>query len=152
MKETKLHNFKTSLKRGQKGEAEFFELFADKVTRTEGYIEDFIINRTGKTLDLKTDFYDMGKTDNFFMEAFSYGEELGGAWQALKKNVDYYIYFFPSHMEFFVFKTSALVKKLNIICKDQYLINVFNTSHVTRGYKVPREALESIRLDLKDIL
>ena len=148
----KIHNFQKSLKVGQKYETMFEDLFGDKVTRTEGYIEDFIVNRTGKTLDLKADNYDMSKTANFFMERYSYKEVNGGPWQALDKGVDYYIYFFPTQMEFFVFKTATLVKKLDELCEGQGLINVWNTSHVTRGYKVNRELLAKIRISLEDIL
>lgn len=149
---SEVHSFNKSLKRGQKGEAQFHDLFKDKVDRTAGYIEDFIIKKNNKTIDVKTDFYDMGKTENFFMERYSYGQEDGGAWQALKKGVDYYIYFFPSHMEFFVFKTATLVKKLEELCNGAYLIGVKNTSHLTRGYKVKREDLECIRLNIMEIL
>lgn len=152
MSAKKVHSFQKSLKKGQKYEAMFEDLFGDKVTRTSGYIDDFKINKNGKSLDLKTDFYDMSKTENFFMERYSYAEQNGGPWQALDKGVDYYVYFFPSQMEFFVFKTTTLVKKLEELCADLKLVNVWNTSHITRGFKVPREWLNKIRIPLEDVI
>lgn len=148
----KLHSFQKSLKTGKRYENQFNELFKDKVEQLDGYASDFKITKNGKLVELKTDLYCPTKTNNLFMEFYSYGEEPGGPFQALKKGSDYYIYWFPKSMEFFVFKTATLVKKLNDLYPDPYLINVYNTSHVTRGMKVPREALESIRLDIMEVL
>lgn len=152
MKKDVVHEFQKSLKRGKKGEQAFYDLFADKVEWSDGYVADFTIKKNGMSLDLKTDFYDPSKSENFFIERYSYNDEPGGAHQALKKGVHYYVYFFPVCNLFYVFKVKDLVREIDRICKDQYLINVRNTNHITRGYKVPRHLLEHINLSLEDIL
>jgi hypothetical protein len=148
----KVHNFQKSLKIGKKAENEFFELFKDKVEQLDGYVADFKILKNGKTIELKTDSYDPTKTPNLFAEKFSYNEEPGGAFQALKKGTDYYVYWFPITMEFFVYKTSSLVDKLNELYPDPWLINIRNQAHITRGFLVKRELLNKIRIPLEDIL
>lgn len=151
-KPEKIHNFQASLKQGKKGERAFLDLFADKLVQTSGYIDDFVISRTKKTLDLKTDSYDPSKTANFFMERYSYAEEPGGPWQALKKNVDYYVYWFPLCNMIYCFKTKDLVRELDKLCDGQYLINVRNTSHVTRGYVVNRALLDHINIPFEEVI
>lgn len=148
----KIHEFKKDLKRGQRGEAQFADLFADKVKRESGYLQDFTILKNSRTIELKCDYYDASKTENFFFERFSYGDKDGGPWQALGKDIDYFVYFFPSIMHFYVFKTSTLVQELNKICDGAYLIGVQNSGYTTRGYKVPRHLLDSIAIDIQDIL
>jgi hypothetical protein len=148
----RVFSFKKQLTKGQKAEAQFSELFKDLVTRTEGYVEDFIINKGGAKLDLKTDFYCPSKTENFFMERYSYNKEPGGSWQALAKGVDYIVYFYPSCMQFHCFSVPTLVKELDKICKDRYLLNIYNQSHTTQGYLVKREELAHIELNLMKVL
>jgi len=150
--EATTHNFQKSLKRGKKGEALFFDLFADKLEMADGYVYDMKVKRTGKTIELKTDSYDAAKTSNFFMERYSYNDEPGGPWQSLKKGVDYYVYFFPNCNLIYCFKTKELVKELEKICKGQYLINVRNTSHITRGYVVDRSLLDKINIPFEDVI
>jgi hypothetical protein len=149
---SKIHDFSKSRKKGRKGEAQFDELFGDLVTRESGYLQDFTIKANGKTVEIKTDSYCPTKTENFFMERWSYGRQDGGPHQALKKGIDYFIYFFPKAMQFHVFETRALVKALDILCEGQYIINVRNTSHVTQGYKVARADLAHLELDLEKVL
>jgi hypothetical protein len=148
----KIHSFKESLKKGQKAEAEFYALFKDKVSRSDGYIEDFKVLRTGKLLEVKTDSYDPSKTQNFFMERYSYDKQPGGPWQSQSKDIDYFIYWFPITMEFWCFKVDSLVAKLEEL-KDQCReVKVFNTGHVTTGLLVPRHLLQKININLEDIL
>jgi hypothetical protein len=149
---SEVHDFQKSLKFGKKAEQQFLELFADKLVQESGYIHDFTVKRTGKTLELKTDRYDAAATENFFMERYSYGEEPGGVWQAFKKGVSYYVYWFPNCNLIYCFDTKELVRELNRICEGQYLINVRNTSHTTRGYKVERALLDHINIPFEKVI
>ncbi len=148
----KIFDFETSLKQGKKAESEFYELFKDKVEQLDGYISDFKIKKSGKTIELKTDKHDPTVTQNFFIERFSYDEVPGGPYQALSKGSDYFIFWFPITMEFFAFKTKQLVKYLEKNYEDPYLLNIRNKNHTTRGYLVPRQELEQIRIKMEDIL
>jgi len=148
----KVHDFQKSLKKGKKAESEFLELFKDKVSQSSGYIEDFVILRTGETIELKTDFHDPSQTPNHFIERYSYGEVNGGVWQAAEKKSTYYIFFYPVTMEFFVYKTSTLLQYLKCNFQKPWLLNIRNKGHNTRGFLVKRAALESIQLNLEDIL
>lgn len=146
-----VHDFKRSLKVGQKGEAEFHSLFADVLTRSSGYLEDFVITATGKKCELKVDSYDITKTINYFMERFSYGDKAGGPWQSLEKDIDFFIYYFPIGNTIAIWDTKALVKRLDKITADQYIINIRNTSHNTRGFKVKRADLADLELDIEQV-
>lgn len=150
VKKELIHDFKKSLAKGQKSEAEFFELFKDKLIRESGYIMDYTIKKNGKTIELKTDsYYNSG---NFFMERFSYDKAPGGAWQALQKKVDYYVVWFPATMSIHCFKTATLVAWLELNYEDPYLINVRNSSHTTQGFLVKRDELKHLEIKLEDIL
>mgnify|MGYP001059935976 CR=1 FL=1 len=147
----KIHNFKDSLKYGNKKEAEFCKLFPE-LELLDGYIADMKIRSNGKTIDLKSDRYDLNKTGNFFMERYSYADKNGGVWQAADKNIDYYVYQFTKNNLIYVFKTWRLLKLME---ENEGLfkqIKVYNTSHVTVGYLVPRELLEPIAMTMEDIL
>lgn len=149
---SKVFDFEKSLKQGKKAENEFYELFKDKVEQLDGYISDFAIRKNGKRIELKCDHHCPTKTQNFFIEKFSYDEVPGGPDQALTKGSDYFIFWFPITMEFFVFDTEKLVKWLNKNYPEPFLLNIRNKNHITKGYLVPRHELEEIRLNLKDIL
>lgn len=145
----KVHKFEESLKRGKKGETEFHALFEDVLERESGFIVDFVIKATGEGVELKTDNWDPTKTENFFMERYSYGDKPGGAHQALEKGAKYFVYFFPMANLVYIWETKALVKLLDKITADQYVINVRNTSHNTRGFKVRRDLLEPACIDIE---
>lgn len=148
----KVFDFQASLKKGKKAESEFHELFKDKVERLEGYMADFKIMRTGKTIELKTDMHDPTKTANHFVERYSYSDVNGGPWQAEEKKSDYYIFWYPVTNEFYAYKTSTLVSWLETHVKRPWLLNIRNKNHVTRGFTVRRAQLEEIQLNLEDIL
>ncbi len=149
----KVFDFETQLKKGKKGEKQFLELFGDLVEASSGgFVEDFRVKATGATLELKMDTYCPSKTPNFFIERWSYKNQDGGPWQALRKGVQYWIYFFPSCMQFHCFEVKSLVQELDKLTENMYIHNIYNTSHVTQGYVVKREALEHLELDLEKIL
>ncbi len=150
--EAQVHDFQKSLKKGKAGETAFYELFKDKVDRLDGYTNDFVIKRTGETIELKMETRCISETPNLFIERYSYGDEDGGPWQAAKKKSTYYIHFFPKTNSFFTYRTTKLVNWLNTNFPRPWLINVRNKSHNTRGFVVKRAALEEIELNLEDIL
>jgi len=148
----KIHNFHASLKIGQAGELKFLAANPGKLEHLDGKIADFKILKNGKTIELKMDSYDPKATSNFFFEMFSYDTRPGGAYQALSKGVDYFIYCFRQSMECFVFDTQTLVNELKRLYPNPKLINIRNVGHITQGFKVGRSELEHIRLKLEDIL
>lgn len=148
----KIHSFKKSLAKGQKGEEAFLELFPDVLERLDGFMQDFRIKKTGETIEVKTDNYCTTKTENFYMERYSYGDVDGGPWQALSKDSNYFVYWFPKSYEFFCFKTEDLVRELDKITARMPLTNVVNVSHITRGYKVNRFLLEHIAIPIEKVL
>lgn len=148
----KIFDFQTQLKIGKKGESEFEQLFGDLVTREDGFIQDFTIKANGKTIEYKRDNYDPSKTEFFFMERWSYKGQDGGPHQSLRKKIDYFIYHFPKTMQFHCFEVKALVKELDKLCKDMYIINIYNKHHITQGYKVRRADLAHLELDLEKLL
>lgn len=143
--------FKKDLNRGHDGEKSFYEKYKTSVTHLDGRNADFEINKTGETIELKSDYFDYEKTANMFMERYSYDEEPGGPWQALKKKITYYIYHFVSHDITFIFNTAQLVKRLDKLTVNMKLINVQNRNHVTRGYKVPIVQIAELALEPADI-
>lgn len=148
----KVHSFQESLKRGKRGENEFYSLFSDLVEKLDGYMADGKILATGKTYEIKTDYYCPTKTGNFAIEKISYGDRPGGPYQSLEKGIDYFIYFFPKAMQFHIWETATLVKELAKITKTLQTIPIFNVSHTTHIYKVPRHLLADIELDLEKVL
>ena len=150
IKKEVIHDFKKSLSKGAKAEAEFFELFKDKLIRESGYIMDFTIKKNGKTIETKADnYYDSG---NFFMEKFSYNKVPGGVWQSLQKKIDYFVIWFPAIMSIHCFKTKELVEWLDENYPKPYLLNIRNTSHNTQGFLIKRAEIEHLEINIKDIL
>lgn len=136
--------FEDSLKEGQYGEETFFKRFHDKLRRLDGLKNDFEIIKNNKKIELKSDYYDMSRTKNFFLERFSYGEKDGGPWQALNNKNDYFCYYYVKNDVCFVFDTKRLVERLDEISNKYKLISIPNKNHTTRGYKIPRTELEDI--------
>lgn len=147
-----VHDFQKSLKKGQKGESQFFELFNDVLERLDGYVADFKIKKNGKTIELKTDSWCPTKTPNFFIEVYSYGDKPGGPFQALEKKVDYFVYYFPKTQLIYMWETKELVDALKPLLKNGYVFNIKNTAHTTRGQLVKRELLEHIAIPIEKVL
>ncbi len=144
--------FENSLKEGQKGEELFLNIFKDRLVRLDGKNADFKL-LDGRTVELKSDYYDNNKTSNFFFERYSDKDRLtnGGPWQALDKNIDLFVYWFPKNKTIYVFNTKKLVEKLNSIVESYELVDIPNKSWITSGYKIPRNYLQDIILQEKRI-
>lgn len=119
---------------------ELFKLYVENDT-------DLICKTNQKRVELKTDYYDMSKTPNFFMERVSVDRtgSPGGPWQALENNSDVFIYFFKQNSKLFIFNDVAkLVKRLDTVTAGERLVPVKNKGYNTLGYKV-------FRFQLKDL-
>ena len=153
----KVFNFEDQLRIGDVGEADFLRVYAKM--RPVKSVDDFRIDFTlkdGKTVELKTDSYDMGNTPNFFMEKSTVSGDkttAGGPWRSREHKIDYFVYYFVKNKVFFWFRPKELVKVLDkVIAKRklrEMIIQNKNTRggyYEARGYKIPRESVESVLL------
>lgn len=140
-----MRNFQADLKRGQAGERDFLQLFTALVG-TDGRKGD-IVAPDGK-IELKTDFYSMSKTPNFFIERYSSVEvgSPGGPWQAKAHGCKYFVYYYAGDKCGYVFLVDDLLKQLEALEAAAKLkpTEVRNKKWTTVGYKVPRASLQPI--------
>lgn len=140
-----MRNFQADLKRGQQGELDFLQLFT-KLVGTDGRKGD-IVAPDGK-IELKTDFYPMTQTPNFFIERYSSVEVLspGGPWQAKAHGCKYFVYYYTTAGYGYIFETEDLVQQLEKLETAGKLkpTEVRNRKWTTVGYKVKREQLKPI--------
>jgi hypothetical protein len=132
-------NFKTQLKAGKLGELLYLQANAGSVTVSDKFDYDF--NATsGGGIEIKTDFYSMDATKNFFFERYSDAavKSPGGPWQSLKKGAHTFVYFYIPSLTYFTFDTAALVGRLEVLIPTIKPFDVRNTTHTTQGYRVPR--------------
>ncbi len=144
---TKAFDFKGQLAVGDRGEELFLERYPRKLEVFPGKAYDFTVKSSRETLELKTDTYNMKKSENFFFERYSCVDKKspGGPWRAKKDKVDIFCYYFVRHNVWFEFRdVPALIKRLDALTKKQGLIYVKNRGWITGGYKVKREDLEDL--------
>ena len=153
----KVFNFEDQRRIGDIGESDFLKVY-EKMKPVKS-LDDFRIDFTlkdGKTVELKTDSYDMGKTPNFFMEKSTVSGEKttsGGPWRSKEHKIDYFVYYFVKNKVFFWFRPKELVKILDkLIAKNkmrEMTIKNKNTRggyYEARGYKISRESVEPVLL------
>jgi len=139
------HVFKDDLKRGNVGENLLLDTYS--FFKFDGCnAHDVIDTRDGKTVEIKTDFYDMYKTENFFMEKWSNDIDfkLGGPYRTEEYKTDIYLYQFIKNKIIFWFDdVSKLVNTIDEHVKKHNLrpISVKNRGYNTLGYKIPRTAV-----------
>lgn len=140
-----VYNFDQQLKYGDKGEKYFYNKMIGKVKYFPGRDYDFYFLNNQCKIELKTDYYDMNNTSNFFLERYSdfHKKTPGGPWQSFIKGVHYYMYLFFSNKIIYIFDNKKLVKELELIVGDCSLVNVYNNTHITSGYKINRELLKN---------
>lgn len=139
-------NFVKDLQKGKLGEQNFIKKYSTYSKGMEGYcLHDFVCKVDGHTVELKTDFYDMNKTPNFFLERYSNYKKLtpGGPW---RDGAEFFVYYFIMQEEYFWFKRNEMVELLEDV-KLGGLVRIPNGKYDTMGYKVERELLEQIRID-----
>jgi hypothetical protein len=141
----KTFSFQEQLKVGDRGESLFMERYPRNLDIYPGREYDFTVRCNGKTVELKTDSFNMEKTPNFFLERYSdvYKKTPGGPWRAKKDKVDIFCYYFVRHNLWYEFRDlPKLIKKLDKLTEKKGMIHVKNRGWVTGGYTVPREELE----------
>jgi len=139
-------DFKAQLEVGDRGEQLFLEHYPRKLTIYPERAYDFTCS-SGAKIELKTDTYNMEKTENFFMERYSdvHRETVGGPWRAAGDDVDIFCYYFVRHNTWFQFNDiPALVERLNELTTGKGLVYIKNRGWVTGGYKVKRDELEDL--------
>lgn len=144
-------DFKEQLKVGDRGEELFLENYPKKLTIYPGKEYDFTCE-SGAKIELKTDTYNINKTENFFLERFSdlERETPGGPWRAANDGIDIFCYMFVRHNIWFQFEdVPALVQRVDEILEGRKggLVYIKNRGWVTAGHKIKRVDLE----DLYDI-
>jgi len=143
-------DFNTQLEIGNDGESDFQKYYSNLgPKKSKDRRIDFIL-ADGKTVELKTDTYDMDKTPNFFMEIFgNIGDSsIGGPWRTMQDSIDFFVYYFPKNRTFFWFETVPLCLVLDGVIASNQLSpkEIKNKGWTARGYAVPRKALESVLL------
>lgn len=153
MDEVKTFDFKKQLKIGAKGEDLFLSLYPE-AKKADGIKYDFTWR--GKSVEIKTDSYDMGATPNFFFEHISDVKsmesaktKMGGPWRALEDGVDYFVYLFSTQKKCFWFKPKPLVEFLDEHIKTLGYKVIRNRGWSSRGYAVAREKVAHLYLDIK---
>lgn len=130
------HSFKSSLNKGQVGE-EFLLKHWPELKRLSGRDADFELP-DGRTLELKTDYYCMDKTQNLFIEKISNASKQspGGPWQAASKQITLFAYLYIKNGVLWLFDTDKLVTFLESTYYPESEIR--NKNYITIGMKVPR--------------
>lgn len=138
------HNFQASLAKGKAGEALLRELWPELVPIEGGRRGDFMLN--GHKVELKSDQYDMEKTENFFIERWSsvHDKKPGSLWQALEHECVTFIYWYPKNRTAFIFSTLDVKNYMDHLIPDLKLkpIEIYNVRWISVGYKVKRELLK----------
>lgn len=144
-----IFDFDTQLGVGNDGESDFQKHYRSlRPKKSNDRKIDFVLN-TGKTVELKTDTYDMDKTPNFFMEMFGNIDDgkIGGPWRAMQDSVDFFVYYFPKNKTFFWFETVKLCGLLDqIVAAGLQPKEILNKGWKARGYAVPRSSVTSALL------
>ncbi len=134
------------MSQGEIGEILFHQAHEGKLERIDGLKGDFVCSDSGLKVELKTDYWMMSKTPNFFFERFSNeaAGTPGGPWQSVGHGADIFVYFYIKDLTFYTFSTKELVAALEAIIPELEPCSVKNSSWTTIGYRVPREWLKEI--------
>jgi hypothetical protein len=138
--------FKKQLRAGEVGEIIFLAAQREDMIKLKDFKTDFKSVKSGETYELKSDYYGLDATPNFFFERYS--DEAkgtpGGPWRSLEEGATYFVYFVVPSLTYFKFKTKELVEALEPLIKDIKPFSVPNKSWTTIGYRVPRSAVEHL--------
>jgi hypothetical protein len=140
-------SFQSQLKVGQAGEDQFIENYHSPLVVVPDRWVDFRRVTDGKSLELKTDTYQMSRTPNMFFERYSdfHKKTPGGPWRARRDRVDLFVYFFIKDQTYFEFTDIKLLcKTLDKLTKKKGMIMVKNRGFITMGWTVPREAVSHL--------
>lgn len=140
-------DFQAQLTVGSRGEELFLERYPSKLIVHPEHAYDFDCKVTGAKIELKTDTYNIDKTDNFFIERYSdvHKKSPGGVWQSYEKGVTVFCYYFVRNNIWFQFNDlPTLVSRLEELTKKKGMIYIKNKGWITGGYKIKREDLEDL--------
>lgn len=145
-------DFKDQLKKGDAGEVLFKEFYhgGELEIIKENYA-DFKTSK-GKILELKTDYYSMDASPNFFVERYSdfAKKSPGSFWQSQEKGVDLFVYMYIKNKTYFEFKDlDKTIVRLNELISQLKYVSIRNKGWTATGYKVPREALKDFYEEYK---
>ncbi|MDD4804646.1 MAG: hypothetical protein PHN69_05685 [Candidatus Pacebacteria bacterium] len=147
----KIHDFNSSNSKGNLGELRFLKTHPEWTKIGDGYtVADFKCGDT--TLELKTDFYSMDKTPNFFMEYISNGNTgtIGGPFR--DTSINYFVYYYYNDNMAYWFNTKELVDKIKSIYHKSDLVPVKNPYFTSYGFKVNRNVLSDILLKTEKLM
>lgn len=141
-------NFQSDLSRGRIGELAFIHACEGTVEPLDGREGDAKVTGTRTKIEVKSDSYNMDRTQNFFMEKYRSGNRSGGVFQSIEHGCKYYAYIYVPNGELFIFDCKQLADRLNILhdSKNLTLTSVGNGTYTTRGLKVHRDWLTDIML------
>ncbi len=141
-------SFQASLSLGALGETLYFQANCGDLKKIDGMNGDFIWSSTGEKVELKSDYYKMEKTPNFFIERYSDKEKKtpGGPWRALQDGSTIFVYFYIQNLTYFTFRCEELCAFLTeqMLKEKCTPCDVVNKSWTTLGYRVPRTAVEHL--------
>lgn len=144
---SKVFSFKEQLEVGTRGEELFIEHYPKKLVVYPERDGDFLEVYSGKKIELKTDTYNINKSENFFFERYSNVEKEtpGSVWQALGHGCDIFCYMFVRHNIWYQFNDlPALAQRLDEEYGKKGLIWIKNKGYVSGGWKVNRESLSDL--------
>jgi hypothetical protein len=149
----KAFSFKDQLAIGEDGERLFIECYPRPLRKNHSRNSDLVCLVTGERIELKTDTYPVGETDNFFIERWSNLEEQkpGSLWQSRRK-ADVFIYYYSNDGLYWEFRNiKALIKRLEDLEKQGLLPvrTVPNKGWTTSGFLVKRRLIEDLAEGLK---
>lgn len=147
-------NFDDQFRTGVVGENDFVRVYGEMgATKSVDRKADVVLG-DGKTVELKTDTYDMAKTPNFFMEQLTVsdnGSNLGGPWRSKEHDIDYFVYYFLSNKVFFWFTPVTLCEFLDKYIAEHGLrpIKIPNKDrrggyYEALGFKIPRDSVKPV--------
>ena len=149
MSNAKIFGFRKQFDAGNIGEQLFIDSYSKEFNPQKGggRVIDIILSN-GKTVELKTDSYDMEKTQNMFIEHFGNTSKktLGGPWRAFQDNIDYFVYLYSKQKIFFWFNPKELANRVDALYNGDRVNAKFikNPNYETMGYLVNRKDLEDI--------
>ena len=136
--------FKKQLRAGEVGEIVFLASQRNDLVKLTDFVSgDFECQDTGDRYEIKSNYYPIEATPNFFFERYSNEAKgtPGGPWRAKEEGVTHFIYFVVPSLVYFKFDTEALVAALDPLIETIKPFPVPNKNYTTIGYRVPREAV-----------
>ena len=143
-------DWKTQLVVGSRGEELILANYHEPLVIYPENKADFRRLSDRKLVELKSDSYNLSKTEFMFFERFSditekTAKKAGGPWRARRDRVGVFVYYFARHNTYYNFEdVKGLCARLDKLTKKQGLIAIKNRAWITGGYKVRRDLVEDL--------